>query len=160
MNTLVSKEQLYNCADIQVIDADDGFLTAERLKSFQIQPVSIVDVLNCFPNREETTTTNENRREFRLWTRKQDERWWSQLFHHISQTMTDKLLQKPIFLLENSQQRCYLPTSGHTHSLLFIMTIHHFECGKDNSHSYGTLPNQNELLFSNQLMSNFSQKNE
>jgi hypothetical protein len=80
-------------------------------------------VLNCFPNREETTITNEFRQQFRLWAERQDEQWWSQLFHHIAQTMTPEIshimLQKPIFLYENKHQRQYLPTNDST-SLLFI----------------------------------------
>jgi hypothetical protein len=106
-----------------VINSDDGFLTAERLKSFQIQSVSIMDILNCFPIREENTT-NEFRQQFRLWAQKQDEQWWSQLFHHMTQTMTSevshKMLQKPIFLLNNDHQRQYLPTNDNTRLLFFI----------------------------------------
>ncbi len=124
MASLVSNEQLYNCADIQVIESDDGFLTAERLKSFQIQSVSIQDVLNCFPKREETTSTNEFRQQFREWTKNQDEQWWSHLFHHMNQTMTSEIsnimIRKPIFLLKNDHQREYLPTTDNTPLLLFI----------------------------------------
>jgi hypothetical protein len=114
---------LYNCADIQVIDSTDGFLTAERLKSFQVQSVSIVDVLHCFPCREETT--NEFRQQFRLWAQKQDEHWWSQFFYHIAQTtatsqISNIMVQKPIFLLSNDQQRQYLPINDGIHALLFI----------------------------------------
>ncbi len=107
-----------------MIDSDIGFLTAERLKSFQIQSVSIVDVLNCFPNREETVTTNASRQQFRSWAENQDKQWWSQLFHHISQTMIpnvfNTMLQKPIFLLNNDHQRQYLPKSDDRRLLIFI----------------------------------------
>lgn len=124
MASLVSNEQLYNCADIQVIDSDASFLTAERLKSFKIQPVSIMDVLNCFPNRNETVETNESRQQFGLWSQNQDEQWWSQLFHHIIQSMTSEIsrimLEKPIFLLKNVQQRQYLPISDGISLHLFI----------------------------------------
>ncbi|CAF4601271.1 unnamed protein product, partial [Rotaria sp. Silwood2] len=39
---LVSNEQLCQCANIYVIDPENSFTTLERLKSFQIQPVSII----------------------------------------------------------------------------------------------------------------------
>ncbi len=121
---MVSNEELYNCANIQVINSDVGFLTAERLKSFQIQSVSIMDVLNCFPNREETASIHEFRQQFRLRTQNQDEQWWSQLFHHIARTMTSEvsniMLQKPIFRLKNDSQREYLPARDNTPLLLFI----------------------------------------
>ncbi len=121
---MISKEQLYECADIQVIESDAGFLTIERLKSFQIQPVSILDVLNCFPNREETTSINEFRRQFWLWSQNQDKQWWSELFRHLSQTITSEvvtlMIQKPIFLLSNDRQRQFLPSSNNEQHLLFI----------------------------------------
>ncbi|CAF5147630.1 unnamed protein product, partial [Rotaria sp. Silwood1] len=128
LSLLVSNEQLYNCADIHVIDSNTSFLTFEHLKSFQIQSVSIIDVLNCFPNREETTTTtNDFRQQFRLWTQNQDEQWWSQLFHHLTEMMTPEIsqifLQKPIFLLQNHHHyhhRQYLPINDTTDKLLFI----------------------------------------
>ncbi|CAF1231547.1 unnamed protein product [Rotaria sp. Silwood1] len=128
LSLLVSNEQLYNCADIHVIDSNTSFLTFEHLKSFQIQSVSIIDVLNCFPNREETTTTtNDFRQQFRLWTQNQDEQWWSQLFHHLTEMMTPEIsqifLQKPIFLLQNhhhNHHRQYLPINDTTDKLLFI----------------------------------------
>ncbi|CAF3386954.1 unnamed protein product [Rotaria sp. Silwood1] len=120
---LVSNEQLYNCADIHVIDTDHTFLTSEQLKSFQIQTVSIIDILNCFPHRQETLE-NKYRQQFELWTQRQDEQWWSLLFHHLAQMMTSeishKILKAPIFLLQNDPQRQYLPISDNTHLLLFI----------------------------------------
>ncbi|CAF2786294.1 unnamed protein product [Rotaria sp. Silwood2] len=120
---LVSNEQLYNCADIHVIDTDNSLLTFERLKSFQIQSVSIIDILNCFPHREEISI-NEYRQQFRLWTQKQDEQWWSRLFHYLTPMMTseisNKILQIPIFLLQDDHQRQYLPINDNTHLLLFI----------------------------------------
>ncbi|CAF1355238.1 unnamed protein product [Adineta steineri] len=122
LTSLVSNEQLYNCADIQVINSDDSFLTSERLKSFQIQTVSIMDVLNCFPNQE---ATNEFQQQFKLWAQNQNEQWWSQLFHHINQIITseisDKILSKPIFLLQHDHQRQYLPKTD-TIRLLFFIT--------------------------------------
>jgi hypothetical protein len=117
-----------------VIDSDAGFLTAERLKSFQIRSVSVMDVLNCFPNREETTSTNEFRQQFRLWTQKQNEQWWSHLFHHITQAMTSEMsnmmLQKPIFLLKNDYQRQYLPANDNNPLLLFISDDRSFRMWK------------------------------
>ncbi|CAF4302199.1 unnamed protein product [Rotaria sp. Silwood2] len=76
---LVSNEQLCQCANIYVIDPENSFTTLERLKSFQIQPVSIIDVLECFPHRKEISI-NAFRQQFRLWTQQQDEQWWSQFF--------------------------------------------------------------------------------
>ncbi|CAF1374580.1 unnamed protein product [Rotaria sordida] len=122
LTSLISNEQLYNCANIQVIDSSDGFLTQERLKSFQIQSVSIKDVLECFPNCDDPT--NEFRHEFRLWTQKQDERWWAQFFHHLSKAMTPEIsatmLLKPIFILQYDSKRQYLPRMNDTFLLLFI----------------------------------------
>ncbi|CAF4175149.1 unnamed protein product [Rotaria sp. Silwood2] len=124
LSLLVSNEQLYNCANIHVIDSNTSFLTFEHLKSFQIQSVSIIDILNCFPNREETTTTNDFRQQFRLWTQNQDEQWWSLFFHHVTEIMTpeisQKILQKPIFLFQNHHYRQYLPVNDNTPRLLFI----------------------------------------
>ncbi|CAF3965146.1 unnamed protein product, partial [Rotaria sp. Silwood1] len=120
---LVSNEQLCQCANIYVINPENSFTTLERLKSFQIQPVSIIDVLECFPQREEILI-NAFRQQFRLWTQQQDEQWWSQFFHHLSQMMTSeislKLLQIPIFLLQNDGPRQYLPINNNTQLLLFI----------------------------------------
>ena len=121
----MSNDQLYNCADIHVIDSQSGFLTPERMKSLQIPPVSIADILNCFPNRNETSTTTDHfREEFRLWAEEKDKNWWSQLFHQISRTMTpevfDLMSQKPIFLLNNNHQRQYLPSSDEKLPLLFV----------------------------------------
>ena len=108
----MSNEQLYDYANIRVINSDAGFLTAEWLESFEIRSVSIEDVLDCFPN--ETTLANESRQKFRRWTEKKDEQWWSHFFYHIAQSMTPKLfikmLQKPIFLLKKDQPRQYSPT--------------------------------------------------
>ncbi|CAF4702167.1 unnamed protein product [Rotaria sp. Silwood1] len=122
LTSLISNEQLYNCANIQVIDSSDSFLTMERLKSFQIQSVSIKDVLECFPNRDDTM--NEFRQEFRLWTQKQDERWWSQFFNHLSKAMTPEIsitmLYKSIFILHDDPKRQYLPTMNDASLLLFI----------------------------------------
>ena len=116
--SLVSKEQLYDYANIQVINSNDEFFTADRLKSLQIQSVSMKDVLECFPNRDEPTNA------FRRWTQEQDERWWSQFFHHLSERMTSDIsnliLQKPIFILQDHHQRQYLPNRTDTCSLLFI----------------------------------------
>ncbi|CAF4164824.1 unnamed protein product [Rotaria sp. Silwood2] len=120
---LISNEQLCQCANIYVIDPENSFSTLERLKSFQIQPVSIIDVLECFPHREEISI-NAFRQQFRLWIQQQDKQWWSQFFHHLSQMMTSeislKLLQMPIFLLQNDGQRQYLPINNNTQLLLFI----------------------------------------
>lgn len=123
--TLVSNDQLYNCADIHVIDTQTGFLTPERMKSLKIPPVSITDVLNCFPNRDETSTTiGQFREEFRLWAEKKEKNWWSQLFHQIIRTITsdifDLMSQKPIFLLNNNHQRQFLPSIDEKRLLLFI----------------------------------------
>ncbi|CAF3498569.1 unnamed protein product [Rotaria sordida] len=123
LSLLVSNKQLYNCADIHVIDTDNTFLTFEQIKSFKIQSVSIIDILNCFPRREETSI-NEYRQQFQLWTQKQDEQWWSLLFHHLTEMMTSeissKILQIPIFLLQNNHRRQYLPMNNNTNLLLFI----------------------------------------
>ncbi|CAF3655260.1 unnamed protein product, partial [Rotaria socialis] len=120
---LASNEQLCQCANIYVIDPENSFSTLKRLKSFQIQAVSIIDVLECFPRREEISI-NTFRQQFRLWTQQQDQQWWSQFFHHLSQMMTSeislKLLQIPIFLLQNDGQRQYLPINNNTQLLLFI----------------------------------------
>ncbi|CAF1046756.1 unnamed protein product [Rotaria sp. Silwood1] len=122
LTSLISNEQLYNCANIQVIDSSDGFLTQKRLKSFQIQSVSIKDVLECFPNCDDPT--NEFRHEFRLWTQKQDERWWTQFFHHLLRAMTPEIsatmLLKPIFIFQYGSKRQYLPRMNDTSLLLFI----------------------------------------
>lgn len=121
---LVSNDQLYNCADIQVIDSDAGFLTPERLKSLQILPVSITDILNCFPNREEISTANTFRQDFRSWAEKNGKDWWSQFFYQLSQAMTSEvfnlMLQKPIFLFNHNNQRQYLPTGNDQRRLLFL----------------------------------------
>jgi hypothetical protein len=115
---LMSKEQLYNYANIQVIDSNDEFFTADRLKSLQIQTLSITDVLECFPNRDDQTN------EFQQWAQKLDERWWSQFFHHLSGGMTSNMskliLKKPIFILQDNDQRCHLPTITENSSLLYI----------------------------------------
>ena len=134
-----------------------GFLTSERLKSFQIQSVSIMDVLNCFPNREETTVINEFRQQFQLWTQKQDDQWWSQFFHYITQTISpeisDKILQKPIFLLENHHQRQYLPTNNTNHLLLFITDDPSFRMWKRQLLllQYSSPSERNALLKSNHV---------
>ncbi|CAF1402802.1 unnamed protein product, partial [Adineta steineri] len=98
--SLVSKEQLYNYANIQVIDLNDEFFTADRLESFQIQTVSMKDVLECFPNSDGETNG------FHQWTQEQGEQWWSQFFHHLSEKMTSDIskliLQKPIFIYHNN----------------------------------------------------------
>ncbi|CAF1337053.1 unnamed protein product [Rotaria sordida] len=124
MAALVSKEQLQNCADIQVIDLDTDFFTAERLKSLHIQSVSIIDILNCFPDREERASINEFRQNFQLESQKKGEQWWSQLFHYISQVMPSDvfkiMLQKPIFLLNNKHQRQHLPKSACEKLCLYI----------------------------------------
>lgn len=134
MAALVSKEQLRNCADIQVIDTDADFFTVERLKSLQIQSVSIIDVLNCFPNINETVSNNEYRQNFRLWAQNQGKQWWSEIFHHISQTMIsevfDIMLQKPIFLLDNDHQRQYLPRCTDNRLLLYISDDPSFQMWK------------------------------
>ena len=125
---LISNEQLYNCADIQVIKPDADFLTAERLKSFQIQSVSVIDVLNCFPDRDDTESKNKYRHEFLHWTSKQNETWWAQLFNLMTETMATELantmLQKPIFLLKNNQpqRRQYLPDKIDGKSLLLFLS--------------------------------------
>ena len=119
---LISSDQLYNCAHIQLIDSSDGFFTAERLKSFQIQTVSIKDVLDCFPNQEETT--DPTREEFCSWAHAQDQRWWSQFFHRVTEGMTSELstllLCKPIFMLQDNHKRQYLPKTSDADRLLFI----------------------------------------
>ena len=120
--TLISSEQLYSCAHIQLIDSSSGFFTAERLKSLQIQTVSIKDVLDCFPNQDETT--DPCREEFRSWAQKQDHRWWSQFFHQVTEGMTRELatliLSKPIFMLKDGVERQYLPKTGDATRLLFV----------------------------------------
>ena len=108
-----------------MIESDSGFLSSERLKSFHVQPVSINDILSCFPNRDDVALTNEFRQQFRIWTQNQEETWWFQLFHHMVQSMTselaDLMLQKPIFLLENNLHlRQYLPTTENASLLLFV----------------------------------------
>ncbi|CAF4720458.1 unnamed protein product, partial [Rotaria sp. Silwood2] len=126
-------EPLCQCANIYAIDPENSFTTLERLKSFQIQPVSIIDVLKCFPHQEEISI-NAFRQQFRLWTQQQDEQWWSQLFHHLSLMMTSeiflKLLQIPIFLLQNDGQRQYLPINNNTQLLLFISNDPKFQMWK------------------------------
>ncbi|CAF2097599.1 unnamed protein product [Rotaria magnacalcarata] len=118
--SFVSNEQLDNCANIYVVDPDNSFFTLERLKSFQIQSVTIIDILNCFPRRDETPV-NEFRQQFRLWTQKQDEQWWCQLFYHLTQIkpseIANNILEISIFLLENDHQRQYLTNKN---LLLFI----------------------------------------
>ena len=54
----MSNEQLDNCADVYVINSTDYLLTNNKLKSLQIQSVSIIDVLNCFPDRDKTNIVN------------------------------------------------------------------------------------------------------
>ncbi|CAF4891456.1 unnamed protein product, partial [Rotaria sp. Silwood1] len=118
ISSLISKEQLYDYANIQVIDSNDEFFTTDRLKSLHIQTVSIKDVLKCFPNRHEPTN------DFLRWTQKQDQQWWSHFFHHLSEEMTsevsDLILQKPIFFLQDHHQRQYLPKMSENSSLLYI----------------------------------------
>ena len=117
-----------------MIDSHTGFLTDERLKTFQIPPVSILDVLNCFPNREETPTTNEFRQQFRLWTENQEKHWWSELFHHLSQAMTseifDLMLQKPIFLLNHNHSRQFLSPNDDRRLLIVISDDPSFQMWK------------------------------
>lgn len=112
--SLVSKEQLFDCADVQIICKEDGIFTDERLKTLQITPLSIVDILNCLPNQEDES--NESRQHFWHWTQENSEDWWSTLYQHIDQSMTDELgsllLKKPIFLLQTEPYRQYL--SAHT----------------------------------------------
>ncbi|CAF4251448.1 unnamed protein product [Rotaria sp. Silwood2] len=133
LSLLVTNEQLYNYANIHVIDSDTSSLTLEHLKSFHIQKVSIIDILNCFPDREETM--NSDRQQFRLWTQKQDENWWSLLFQRLTETMTlesaQKILLKPIFLLQNHHYREYLPINDSSRSqLLFISDNPEFQMWK------------------------------
>ncbi|CAF0735333.1 unnamed protein product [Adineta steineri] len=115
---LISKEQLDNYANIQVIDSNDKFFTADRLRSFQIQTLSITDILKCFPSRDEQIN------EFQQWVQKKDKQWWSQFFHYLSEAMTpdiaELMLEKPIFLLQNNDERQYLPINNKTSLLLYI----------------------------------------
>jgi hypothetical protein len=94
----------------------------ERLKSFRIQSLSINDVLDCFPNRNDTN--NEHRHAFYLWTKSNDDQWWSNLFEHISKNMTQELwsvmCEKPIFILQDTDERQYLPINDKHELLLFI----------------------------------------
>lgn len=111
LGPLVSGKQLFDYASIQIVGQGNGILTDEQLKILQVQPVSIVDVLNCFSNRDDQS--NEFRREFLRWAQTQDADWWNVVYRHIDQSMSDELgillLRKPIFLLQIDSCRQYLP---------------------------------------------------
>lgn len=119
---LISKEDLYKYANIEVIIPDDRILTNERLKTSCIKPVSIMDVLNCFPDRGDKS--EKSRQEFQHWIQEKNKEWWNKLFQYIDQSMNDKLadllLEKPIFLLQTNEQRQYLPNNYKTSLSLFI----------------------------------------
>jgi hypothetical protein len=109
--SLVSKVQLFDCADIEMIYKEDGIFTDERLETFQVKQLSVVDVLNYFPNQE--NQSNESRQQFWRWAQEQNVDWWIKFYQHIDQSMTDELgsllLKKPIFLLQTDSYRQYLP---------------------------------------------------
>ncbi|CAF1091118.1 unnamed protein product [Rotaria magnacalcarata] len=118
MASLITKEQLYDYANIQVMDPKDKFFTADRLNSLQIEKVSIVDVLECFPNRDDQSN------EFQQWAHNQDERWWSHFFGHLSDKMTPDIaklmLKKPVFIFQDNSQRQYLPIINENSLLLYM----------------------------------------
>ncbi|CAF1609378.1 unnamed protein product, partial [Adineta ricciae] len=115
---LISAKQLENYANIRVIDATDKFYNVDLLESIEVKKVSIADVLTCFPNRDEESN------EFQQWALKQDESWWSQLFHCLLEGLTPDISQlmfkKPIFLLQDSRERQYLPTPNGNCPKLYI----------------------------------------
>ena len=124
--SLASNEQLDECADICVISpTDNGLFTEERLKTFEVEPVSIIDVVNCFPNRD-NRTNQLARQQFQLRAQQQNEEWWEKLFRYVAESMTDKLanllVEKAIFLYQSSDKRRYLPVNTGTSRFLLFTT--------------------------------------
>lgn len=119
--TLVTNGQLYDCANIQVVSSANGFFTDQQLRDFQVQLVSAIDVLNCFPNHGEEL--NGFRQNFYSWTQEKGQDWWAQFFQHITMNMNeqvvDVLLRKPIFL-QSDHYRQYLSINNTSDPLLYI----------------------------------------
>ncbi|CAF4563700.1 unnamed protein product, partial [Didymodactylos carnosus] len=121
--SLVNSEQLFNCANIQVINTfGSTVFSLESLKKYDIATVSVIDILNCFPDNYDAT--NIFRNEFKNWSQKQEKEWWILLFQQISVAIeTDKMIsqslmevmrKKPLFLLrlvDKLNHRQYLPSN-------------------------------------------------
>ena len=109
---------MYQYANIQVIDSNDGFFTKARLSSYNILMVSINDIVEHFP--EQDTEADH----LHCWLNGKSQHWWSQFFSHLDKGMTNEIseliLKKPIFLMENASNRGYLPRTGDGPMLLFI----------------------------------------
>lgn len=91
-----------------MIESKSEVFTKENLKCIGIESVSMNDVLNCFPSQG-----NSNNESFYNRILQKEESWWSDFFEYLSKHMTEELastmFSKPIFILNHSEPRQYIP---------------------------------------------------
>lgn len=103
-----------------MIEPKGELFTKEHLKRIGIESVSMIDVLNCFPSRG-----NSNNQPFYDRSLHEGKSWWSNFFEHLSKNMTkelaDTMFLKPIFILNETKSRQYVPSDiDGSRVLLFI----------------------------------------